>query len=179
MPGTHVAFLRGINVGRAKRVAMADLRAVAEDLGYTDIKTVLNSGNLVFSAPGVSTDAAAAAIEAAVLSRTGVSSRVTVVEAAELADVVAENPLSAVADDPSRLLVGVLPGLADAAKLEPLLDRDWAPGAIAVRGRAAYFWCPEGVLKSPALDAATRVLGDAITTRNWSTITKLHALVAG
>jgi uncharacterized protein (DUF1697 family) len=51
MSATHVALLRGINVGKAKRVAMADLRALLEELGYADVRTLLNSGNVVFTAP--------------------------------------------------------------------------------------------------------------------------------
>jgi uncharacterized protein (DUF1697 family) len=50
-----VGLIRGINVGRAKRVAMADLRALVESLGYGEVKTLLNSGNVVFTAPGGTT----------------------------------------------------------------------------------------------------------------------------
>ena len=80
----YVALLRGINVGKAKRVAMADLRAALESLGYTDVATLLNSGNAVFTAPPAAAGRAAADIQAAVLARTGVSSRVTVLDAEEL-----------------------------------------------------------------------------------------------
>ena len=51
MPASHVALLRGINVGTAKRIAMADLRGVMTGLGYSDVRTLLNSGNVVFTAP--------------------------------------------------------------------------------------------------------------------------------
>ena len=59
MPGRHVALLRGINVGKAKRIAMADLRALVADLGYRDVGTLLNSGNVVFTAPGAGPEDAA------------------------------------------------------------------------------------------------------------------------
>jgi uncharacterized protein (DUF1697 family) len=132
-----VALLRGINVGRAKRVSMADLRALFEDLGYGDVRTLLNSGNVVFSGPGAA-PGAATRIEAALAQRLGVSARVTVLTAAELATIVAGNALLEVAGDHSRLLVAVLADPADRARLEPLTEQDWAPEALALGARVAY-----------------------------------------
>ncbi|MGZ3461259.1 MAG: DUF1697 domain-containing protein, partial [Archangium sp.] len=119
MAGRQIALIRGINVGRAKRVAMAELRALVEELGYTDVRTLLNSGNVVFTTPGRTAGNAAARIEAALATGLGVPARVTVLSAGELATVVAENPLLAVATDPSRLLVTVLTHPADRPRLEP------------------------------------------------------------
>jgi uncharacterized protein (DUF1697 family) len=176
--GRQVALFRGINVGRAKRVAMADLRALVEGLGYGDVRTLLNSGNVVFTASGKAPGDAADRIEKGLAARLGVSARVTVLSAAELAAAVAENPLLEVARDPSRLLVAVLNDPADRRRLQPLAEQDWAPEALAVGARVAYLWCPEGGLASRAFEAVGRVLGDAVTTRNWATLTKLHALAA-
>ena len=174
--GRQVALLRGINVGRAKRVAMADLRALIEELGYSDVRTLLNSGNVVFTAPGVKPGDAAARIEEALPKRTGVSSRITVLTAEELAAVVDENPLLEVANDPTRLFVSVLTNKADRRKLEPLLQQEWAPEVLALGTRVAYIWCPDGLLASKLPEIVGKALGDAVTTRNWATLTKLHAL---
>ena len=171
--------MRGINVGRAKRVAMADLRALVEGLGYRDVRTLLNSGNVVFTVPASSRKSPARRIEEAMTERLGVTSRVTVLTAGELAAVVAENPLARIADDPSRLLVTVLTDPADRKGLLPLARKDWSPEALAVGTRAAYVWCPRSMLESPLFAAVTKLLGDAATTRNWATVTKLHALVGG
>lgn len=76
----YIAFLRGINVGRAKRIAMADLRVLVEGLGYSGVRSVLNSGNVVFRAAGTSASAAAAAIEEALVLKLGVAARVFVLE---------------------------------------------------------------------------------------------------
>jgi uncharacterized protein (DUF1697 family) len=180
MSGTHVALLRGINVGRAKRVAMADLRALLADLGYADARTLLNSGNAVFSAPGrAAPDAIAARIEGGMTERLGVSARVTVLTAGDLDAVVAVNPLATEITDPSRFLVAVLRDPADRARLEPLAAQDWAPEALALGPRAAYLWCPAGLLDSRLPEAVGRALGDGVTTRNWATLTKLHALACG
>jgi uncharacterized protein (DUF1697 family) len=177
MPGSHVALLRGINVGRAKRVAMADLRALVESLGYSDVRTLLNSGNVVFTVAARVRGKPGPLIEEAIASRLGVSARVTVLTAAELADVVAGNPLVELATNPSRLLVSVLNDSTDRARLEPLTKQAWAPEAMALGGRVAYLWCPDGVLASRVAEAVSRALGDAVTTRNWATITKLKALI--
>lgn len=179
MTGRHVALLRGINVGRAKRVAMADLRALVEDLGYADVRTLLNSGNVVFTAPGASAGDAGGRIGAALEAQLGISSRIVVLSAIELAVAVAGNSLLGVADDPSRLLVAFLADRADRKKLEPIAGRDWAPESLALGDRVAYLWCPAGMIESRVAQAVGRALGDAVTTRNWTTATKLLALAEG
>ena len=172
-----VALLRGINVGRAKRVAMADLRKVLSDMGYSDVRTLLNSGNVVFECNSAEAAECAARIEEALVLKLGVPAKVTVIEAAQLAEIVRENSLQAVADDHSRLLVAVLnKPEEDRDKLEPLARQSWQPEAFALGRHAAYIWFPDGVLASRAAAAMGKVLGDAVTSRNWSTISKLHAL---
>jgi uncharacterized protein (DUF1697 family) len=175
----QIALLRGINVGRAKRVAMSDLRALVESLGYGDVRTLLNSGNIVFTVLGTAEGDAASRIEKAIETQLGISSRVTVITAAELAAVVEENPLLEIADNPSRLLIAVLNDKSDRTRLEPLLKEDWTPDALAVGQRVAYMWCAGGLLESRLADTIGRVLRDAVTTRNWATILKLHALATG
>jgi uncharacterized protein (DUF1697 family) len=176
MSGRHVALIRGINVGRAKRVAMADLRALVEGLGYRDVRTLLNSGNVVFTAPGKTGATAAARIEKAMAAKLGVSARVTVLTAAELAAAVGRNPLAKLAHDPSRMLVTVLSEPAARERLLALARQDWAPDALALGKRVAYVWCDTGLLKSPLFIAVARALGDAATSRNWATMAKLKEL---
>ena len=173
-----VALLRGINVGRAKRVAMADLRAIVEELGYGEVRTLLNSGNVVFTAAGSGRGNPAARIEKAVAEALGVSSRVTALTAEDLATIVSENPLGRVAENPSRLMVTIATDAADLARLQPVARKDWAPEVLAVGSRAAYLWVPDGMAESLAFAAVARILGDGATTRNWATVTKLHALAA-
>lgn len=176
MPSRQAALLRGINVGRANRVAMADLRSTFEGLGCVDVRTVLNSGNVVFTSKSAS-PTSSARIEKAIAARLGVSTRVTVLTAEEFAAIVAGNPLLPLASDPSRLLVAVLADPADQVKLKPLLKRNWDPEALAIGPRAAYLWCPSGVLASSLWAAVGNSLGDAVTSRNWTTISKLSTLL--
>ena len=183
MSAKLVALLRGINVGRAKRVSMAELRAVVAELGYTNVRTLLNSGNVVFGAPvrakaatSRAAAAAAARIEEAVAARIGLSSRVTVLTAAELDAAIAANPLLDVADDPSRLLVAVLSDPKDRPKLEPLLKQEWDPEVLALGPRVAYVWVPDGVRDARVLKAVEKALAGGVTSRNWSTMLKLQAM---
>jgi uncharacterized protein (DUF1697 family) len=178
LPATHIAFLRGINVGTAKRVPMAVLRELFEGLGYTGVATLLNSGNVVFNAGREKAARAEERIEKAIEKRFGFTSRVTVITAGELADIVKENSLGEAADNHSRLLVAFLKTSAERTKLLPLAERDWKPGLLALGTRAAYLWCPDGLLDSPLAAEMGRLLGDAVTTRNWATVLKLAALAA-
>ena len=124
---------------------MADLKALVEGLGYRDVRTLLNSGNVVFTARA-KPEAAAVRIETALAERTGVSARVTVLTAAELAAAVVGNPLLKIANDPTRLLVAVFNNPADRKRVEPLLEQDWGRERLAVGARVAYLWCPDGIL---------------------------------
>ena len=172
----RIALIRGINVGRAKRVAMADLRALIEGLGYRDVRSVLNSGNVVFTADGVAPDAAAAAIEEQLVLKLGVAARVMVLDGDDLAVVLAENTLLEQASDHARLLVFILGDAAMRTSVAPLCERSWGSEALALGQRAAYVWCPEGVLASAAATAVGKALGDNTTSRNWNTLCKLYAL---
>jgi len=177
MGSRYVALIRGINVGRAKRVAMADLRALVETLGYRDPRTLLNSGNIVFDAGRGRPGSIGSRLEKEISVRLGVSARVIVLEAADFTRVVEENTLSERADNPSRLLVAFLADPSDRARLRPLLRQDWTPDALAVGTRAAYLWCPNGILQGRLPEAVGRALGDATTSRNWTTVTRLQALL--
>ena len=130
----RVTLLRGINVGRAKRVAMADLRAIVESLGYLNVRTVLNSGNVVFTVPAGRKGDAAVAIEQAIATGLGVQSRVIVITAADVCEIVTKHPLASLVDKPSRLQVLVL---ADPARRRsrPLACRAGRSGRRSPRKR--------------------------------------------
>lgn len=174
-PVFHVALLRGINVGKAKRVAMGDLRALCEGLGYGDVKTLLNSGNVIFSAPRADVKAAAK-IQKEIATQLGVSCRVLVVTADQLAEIVSENPIPEGEANPSRFLVTVLADPAARSRATELAKQDWGSERLGVGTHAAYLWCPNGILESRIVIAIGKQLGDAATSRNWATITKLHSL---
>jgi uncharacterized protein (DUF1697 family) len=172
--GRCVALFRGINVGKAKRIAMADLRALFVRLGYIQVTTLLNSGNVVFTPVKSETAAStAASIEKAVADRLRVKSRVTVIAGKEVAEAVRKNPFEKIAKDPSRMLVLVPCDKEAATELKFLLKKDWKPEALALGKRVAWLWCAKGILDSPLWAEVNRTLGDRGTSRNMTTMTKL------
>ena len=176
MESTFIALLRGVNVGKAKRIAMADLRSLIADLGFADVRTLLNSGNVVFRGAAKSTPEIAVAIEKAILAKCGFSSRVSVLTAADLARIVDENPLIDSATDAARYLVAVLQDAAELKLLEPILARDFSPERVIPGTRVVYLWCARGILESGMLKLIVKCFGERATTRNWATICKLSAL---
>lgn len=174
-----VALLRGVNVGRAKRVAMADLRRLVESLGYADVSTLLNSGNVVFTTESPDAAGHARAIRSAIEREFGFSVPVVVIGAADLAAILGENPLRDMVDDPSRHLVAFLQDPDALQAAGPLLARSWSPEAFALGKLAAYLWCAGGVADSELVKVFTRLTGEAATTRNWATAIKIQAAADG
>ena len=169
----YVGLIRGINVGRAKRVAMADLRAMIESLGYTGVRTILNSGNVVFTSARADR-AAGERISDGLASVLNVPARVIVLdERAFDAAVPAEPPLEV--EDLSRLQVAVPARAADLVRLREVSTMDWGREHITIGTRAAYLSCPAGVARSPLFEAVGDVLGDAVTVRTWTTMQKVRA----
>jgi uncharacterized protein (DUF1697 family) len=174
---TFVALLRGINVGQAKRVPMAELRALLSGLGYTGVATLLNSGNAVFHAPGGKPAKHSADIAAAIATQLKVEVPVIVKSASELAAVLSENPIKVGADEHSRFLVAFVQeakALSSLAAIEPFVV---PPEQFSVGKNAAYLLCAKGILESKAWEALLGKAGKAATTRNWATVLKLQALV--
>jgi len=171
---THVALLRGVNVGGNKRVPMAEWRVLLEGLGCTRVRTLLNSGNAVFDA--APSGKHAARIRQALLDALGIEVPVIVKTAAEMAAVEAENPLLDVASDASRLIVAFTAAAPDLAAMAALAGLIEPPERLHIGRHAAYLWCANGILQSKA---GAALLGKArvATTRNWATVLKIRALM--
>jgi uncharacterized protein (DUF1697 family) len=176
-----IALLRGVNVGKAKRVPMAEFRELLEGLGYTNVATLLNSGNAVFRAPAGTPKKHAADIAAAILRTLKVDVPVIVKTAMELAAIVAENPFTVEGPERSRMLVAFTQdrgALASVSTIASLVS----PREKFLAGRhAAYLYCTDGILESKAGAALLGKAGKQATTRNLATTLKLHELanVAG
>jgi uncharacterized protein (DUF1697 family) len=171
-------LLRGINVGRAKRVAMADLRALLEDAGYTAVRTHLNSGNVVLTGEEADPAEHAARIEAAIHDRLGMDVRSAVLTADELRAIVEGHPFEGVADNGSRMMAYVYVRPIDPALAagHPPVPQD--PERARVGDRAVYQWCPDGLMAAPDLGPYIKeTLRADVTGRNWNTITKLVDLL--
>ncbi|GAA4676029.1 DUF1697 domain-containing protein [Pseudonocardia yuanmonensis] len=166
----YAVLLRGVNVGGNRKVAMAELRELLADLGFTQVKTLLQSGNAVLAADGPAA-AVAARIEAALAERYGTEIRVLVLTRADLQAAADAHPLREIADNGSRMLVLWLFGTPPADAPSPAeLD----PERIVVRNGLIYQWCPDGISNSPDVAAFVRKAWKVPTTgRNWNTLEKL------
>jgi uncharacterized protein (DUF1697 family) len=190
---SHVALLRGINVGGRNKVPMADLREVVTSLGHTGVSTYIQSGNVLFSTAEDDTAKLAAALESAIEDRFGIWSSVVVLSRDELARVLAANPYP---DEPNPRMVHVV--FLNGSPPRDLLDRiTAAESAVAAKGSrdtvqlagpsagpALFLHTPDGFGTSELAQNVLKILappkksrpGLAATARNWATATKLLSL---
>jgi uncharacterized protein (DUF1697 family) len=176
----HVALLRGINVGKNKRVQMGALRELLEGLGYADVKTLVNSGNAVLTS-SKKPATLAREIQKGIESQFGLDVRVLVRSRDELAQVVDSNPFPAEASQGSRLHVTFLSGTLKPGDVHDVEAAAFEPNRFELSGREIYLWCPNGMMgAADMLDALSeKRLGVTATTRNWNTVTKLLTLLDG
>ncbi|MFL5860929.1 MAG: DUF1697 domain-containing protein [Solirubrobacteraceae bacterium] len=169
----QVVMLRGINLGPTRRVPMADLRALFGAAGYGEVRTYVQSGNIVLesrAAPAQLEREAAALIS----DRFGFEVPVVVRTGRELAAVVRLNPLGDVATNPKRYQVSFLSAEPDASVVETVKAAAAEPERVVAHGREIYAWHPEGVARSKLWNAlAGQGLGVTATARNWTTVTAL------
>ena len=173
-----VALLRGVNVGKANRVPMADFRAMLAELGYTEVQTLLNSGNAVFHSTGRSPAKHARVISSALQQRPGLDVPVVVQSSSQLQAVVAECPSPPPPEEHSRFTVAFAQearALQELVALTPMVEKS---EFFHLGKRAAYLHCPGGILESKAARALLSKARRGVTTRNWATVLKLEALVA-
>jgi uncharacterized protein (DUF1697 family) len=174
----QVAFLRGINVARNNRISMARLKDLVLGLGYADVRTHLQSGNVLYRTTA-SPARAAAAIERAVESELDLSVPVVARTRDQVAAAVDADPLGPVVTDPSRYLVVFLDRAATDAAVTRLAASVGPDERVEVVGREVYAWLPHGIHASKVGAALGRdVLGGVTWTgRNWRTVTAVLALL--
>jgi len=181
----YLALLRGINVGGRNKVAMADLRQIAADLGYTDVSTYIQSGNLLFTATGNDAAGLATALERRIAERLGVRPVVVVLSEAELARVIADNPFP---DEPNPRLVHAVfrnddhsaSGLAAIAAAAKTAQASGSRDEAVIVGRTLFLHTPDGFGRSQlAAQLVSSAAQAAGTARNWATVTRLMSLLTG
>jgi uncharacterized protein (DUF1697 family) len=168
-----IALLRGINVGKTKRMAMPRLREVLEDAGFDDVKTYVQSGNVVVH----STDSAAKVrtrIEQVIKDEWGFDVPVIVRTRAQLVKVHAANPLAKVATEPKHYQVTFFEKAPPAAAFRDLDDSAWGEARFELAGSELYTWTPRGIHSDRMLrDLARAHKGIHGTARNWRTLEAL------
>jgi uncharacterized protein (DUF1697 family) len=172
-----VALLRGVNVGKANRLPMADLRDLFIGMGYSRVATLLNSGNIVFHAEAGASARHGADIAAALATTLNVQVPVVVKSAEELDDIIAAIPIPARVPDHPRLLVAFVQDVKQLPDLAVLATLVVAPERFAVGKGAAYLLCARGIIGSKIAAALAGKPGRSATSRNWATLLKLQSLM--
>ena len=187
---SHLALLRGINVGGRNKVPMADLREVVTSLGHTGVSTYIQSGNVLFSTADTDNAKLAAALESAIEDRFGIWSSVVVLSRDELGQVLAANPYP---DEPNPRMVHVVflnaepPGeaLTRIAAAESAVAAKGSRDTVQAAGQALFVHTPDGFGTSELAQTLFKIIsppakakkhGLAATARNWATATKLLSL---
>jgi uncharacterized protein (DUF1697 family) len=174
----YIALLRGINVGGRNKVAMAELRSLAESLGLKEARTLLQSGNLVFKASRRTATALERLLEVETERRLGLGIAFVVRSAVEWDTIVASNPFPKQAEsDPSHLLVMPLKTQPRSDAVVALQSAISGSETVRADGRQLYLVYPDGIARSKLTNALIeRKLGCGGTARNWNTVLKLARL---
>jgi len=155
---------------------MPKLRAALEDEGFEDVRTYVQSGNIVLSSP-LTPAKLTAKCKRLIADRFGLDIDVIVRTRAQLAAVVKRNPLGDVATDPKRYQVTFLAAKPKRELVEKLAALAAGKERFVAHGRELYAWHPAGVARSKLwARLADRDLGLGATSRNWATVTKLLEL---
>jgi uncharacterized protein (DUF1697 family) len=175
---THIALLRGVNVGGKTKVAMADLRAMLADLGFGDPRSLLQSGNLVFRSDKLTGADLERLLEAETEKRLGLKTDFFVRTPEKWGTVIESNPFPEEAErDPSHLVVMFLKEAPDAKDVEALQAAIAGREIVRTAGRQAYITYPDGIGDSKlTITVIEKKLGSRGTGRNWNTVLKLRAL---
>ena len=174
-PSTYIALLRGINLGGHKIVKMDQLRKTFEELGFADVKTYIQSGNVVFKAPAQIPAKLAKRIEERVLHQFGFPVAVMVKTAAEIGEVISNNPLlQKKGIEVTMLHVTFLSCAPDKSALKLLDAAAVAPDQFRCSGQAVYLHCPNGYHATKlGNNVLAKMLKVGATTRNWKTVNEL------
>ena len=175
--GTYVALLRAVNVGGRNRVPMPTLRALCDDLGYSDVVTYIQSGNVVLNSPARSAAAVERALTAAIEQEFGLTIAVIVRTKAELDKISRSSPFPKA--PPNRVHGACLDAKPAAPRVRALESYDAGSDEVKVRGREAYLHTPGGYGNSKLSGMfIEKQLQVAATARNWNTVTKLLDLAS-
>lgn len=172
----YIALLRGINVGRAKPISMAQLASVVSALGFTDVATVLRSGNVVFGSDESLPSDTPSRFEAAVFAATGVQSSVLLFDSGGFFSILDANPLVDIATNGSKSFVTFVTSMPTSVELPDA--GSLAPEMLAIGPAAVYQWMPDGSLQTRVPRSFWKQFDAPVTTRNWTTVMKLRALLS-
>ena len=175
----NVALLRGINVGGKNKLAMKDLAAMFVDAGCGDVRTYIQSGNVLFRAGPTLGEDIPSLISESILSRFGYRVPIVTRTARQLQEVVQANPFVEHSAEPDKLHVAFLSEIPDRTNVEALDAHRSAPDEFAVLGREIYLYCPNGLARTKLTNNYfDSRLAATSTMRNWKTVLRLLDMAA-
>jgi uncharacterized protein (DUF1697 family) len=170
---TYIALFRGINVGGANRLPMKELKAVLEKAGCVNVRTYVQSGNVILDSSISAAAGLAKRLTAAVSRSHRFEPRVIVLTRGELERAAAANPFPQADRDPKSLHLFFLDARPTKSDLKPLEAKRAKTEAFALKGTVLYLYTPDGFGSSKLAASAERLLGVAATARNWRTVRAL------
>jgi uncharacterized protein (DUF1697 family) len=173
---TYIALLRGINVGGKNSLPMKDLTAIFKILGASNVKTYIQSGNIVFQVAAQDISGFSTRLGSEIKERHGLDPQILMIEPSELETVMKNNPFPEAESEPSSLHLGFLafsPENPDLQKLESLKK---SSERFCLIDRIFYLHAPEGVGRSKLAANSEKLLGVPMTDRNWNTVRKLKEM---
>ncbi len=175
---TLIALFRGINVGGRNRLPMKELASLMQPLGCTDVRTVIQSGNVVFATGRTDSEALRAELVEAIRQAKGFAPAVMLLPEGDFQAVLQANPFPEAVEDPSRLQVGFLSEPPTAPDLQAMEAARSPTERFEVVGPAFYLHAPDGIGRSKLAARAEAWLGVPMTVRNWKTLGKVAALLS-
>ena len=173
---TYIALFRGINVGGSNRLPMKDLVALFGKIGAKEVRTYIQSGNVVFRNEESDVSELANRLAAEIKTRHGFEPHTLILRPAELDEAIARNPFPEAEADPASLHLGFLAAAPENPDLERLDSLRKESERFYLRGRIFYLHAPEGVGRSKLAASSEKLLGVPLTDRNWKTVCKLREL---
>jgi len=175
-----ISLIRGINVGGRKRVGMADLVQLCQSLGFTNVRTYLRSGNVLFESPHGNPGQLSAMIGEKMSREFGFPVKVILRTSEELRSIIANNPLAKEGLEADKLHVAFLSGIPPEAFPENMMKGHDGPDRYVIAAREVYLSCPNGYGRTKfSTSFFEKKLGVAATTRNWKTVTTLAGMAEG
>ena len=173
---TYIALFRGINVGGRNVLPMKELVALLENLDLQNVKTYIQSGNVVFQSEEKNASQLANKISAVIKKSHGFEPRVLLLEIEEMEQAIASNPFPEAESEPKTLHVNFLTSVPEAPDLKALETLRKENERFALKRDVFYLHAPDGVGRSKLAAKAERLLGVSMTGRNWRTVSKIMAL---
>jgi uncharacterized protein (DUF1697 family) len=176
----YVALLQGVNIGSKKRIKMDALRSLIADLGGSDVRTYINSGNVVFQHEESDASKLETRLEAALRNHVGMDVATIVRTAAEMRQIVEDNPFPEAADEPKTVHVLFLRNAPAVEDIDTVDEMETGPDRLAIHRREVYFFLPK-LMSGATIDIAKvgKMLRVDGTSRNWNTVTKLLEMANG